>query len=61
MRRHATRHAWRRVRKAIAPGEARGLAADIAAVIERDDHMSLAEAVEFALTGEPWDHHKAAS
>lgn len=61
MKRHASPQAWRRVRGAIGGGEARDLAADIAAVIDRDDYMSLAEAIEFALTGEPWDRHKAAS
>ncbi len=53
--RYASPQAWRRVRAAIGPGEALALATDIAAVVERDDCLSLRDAIEFALIGEPWD------
>lgn len=56
--RQASPQAWRRVRKAIGKGEAADLAADILAVIERDDFSSVADAIAWALSGEPWDEHK---
>jgi hypothetical protein len=51
--RHATIHAWRRVSKAIGPGEARDLAADIAEIIATEGSVEvygdLAASIEFAL------------
>ena len=54
---YAGKHAWRRVSKAIGPGEAKNLAKDIAAIIEveKDFDTGLAPSIEFALTGFNWE------
>ena len=48
--RHASAQAWRRLRKAIGPGEVRGIAKDLASVAGGD----VAE-LEYALSALPWD------
>lgn len=54
--RNASRHAWRRLSKAIGPGEDKDLAADIAAIIEAEEgDIPVADSIRFALTGFNWD------
>ena len=55
-KRNATRHAWKRLSKAIGPGEGRDIAADIAAIIEVEaGEIELVKSIEFALTGFNWE------
>ena len=59
--RNASPQAWRRLRKCLGPGEAKNLAADIAAIIEAElDTSSTAASIEFALVGFNWDTKRQA-
>lgn len=56
--RYASPQAWRRVRRAIGPGEARDLAEDIAAVLVAEGARDVnADSILYALTGAPWDRY----
>jgi hypothetical protein len=60
--RHASAQAWRRVGKAIGPGEAKDLAADIAEIVRVEgsveEYGDLAASIEFALSGFNWEGKK---
>ena len=59
--RTASPQAWRRLRKNLGSGEAEGLAADIAAIIEAEaGTASTAASIVFALVGFNWDTKKQA-
>jgi len=57
--RNASAQAWRRVGKAIGPGEGKDLAADIAEIVKVEgsieEYGDLAASIEFALTGFNWE------
>ncbi len=59
--RNATRPAWRRLRKAIGPGEAADIATDIVAYIDADgvifgpDSADVQRSIRDALVSYPWD------
>ncbi len=59
--RNASAQAWRRLRKNLGAGEPKGLAADIAAIIEAESGTaSTAASIEFALVEFNWDTKRQA-
>jgi hypothetical protein len=60
--RNASAQAWRRLHKTLGPGEAKGLAADIAEIVRVEgsveEYGDLAASIEFALEGFNWEGKK---
>ena len=60
--RNASVQAWRRVSKAIGPGEAPALAKDIAEIVRTEgsveEYGDLEASIEFALSGFNWEGKK---